>query len=108
MGTKNKSKIHFFVGDKEEFLDCLEELGILGSDEEDIDEKDEEEMLFGNYPKDFEDEDFDNDLPFDMDDLEYFERQVDRLEDILAEKNQEIDRLEATVEVLAKRLTRAM
>ncbi len=103
-----KKHKHVFVIDNQEDLDeVLEMLGYFDCDEEteDIDEKDEEKILFGNYPKDFdEDEDTEDDLPFGMDDVEYFERQVDRLEEILARKNAQIEELETTVDVLSKRV----
>lgn len=98
---------HVFVIDNHEDLEeVLEMLGYFDCDElsdNDIDEKDEEEILFGNYPKDF-DEDTEDDLPFGKDDVEYFERQVENLEKVLAKKNRQIDELETTVDVLSKRL----
>ena len=104
---KNKYKYVFAIDNREELDEVLEMLGYFDCDElsdDDIDEKDEEEILFGNYPKDF-DEDTEDDLPFGMDDVEYFERQVENLEKVLARKNRQIDELETTVDVLSKRLS---
>lgn len=103
--AKKKHRKVFVIDSKEDLDEVLEQLGYFDCEEDDIEDKDEEEILFGNYPRDFEeDEDTEGDLPFGMSDIEYFEEQVEHLEDVLSKKNRQIDDLETTVSVLCKML----
>lgn len=99
-----------FKVDADELKNILE---ILDIDKEDIcfvgDSEDDTERLFGKLPtfSDDEDEEFEDDLPFELDDMEWLERQVDTLEQIVREKNKKIDRLNVAIEVLSERLSKA-